>query len=141
MGADTSAFLPPGRLGLPWLGETLALLRNPFAFLDVRQVRYGPVFKSRLLGRPTVFLGSAEGAAAFYDDANIGRDDAHPYPIVDLFGGVNMEMYDGPRHRALKAWPSLPSTARPWPRTCRTWNVSSAGVSRSGPARPSSRRR
>jgi cytochrome P450 len=103
MGADVTAPPPPGRLGLPWLGETLALLRNPFAFLDVRQGRYGPVFKSRVLGRPTVFLGSAEGAEAFYDDANIGRDDAHPYPIVDLFGGINMEMYDGSRHRALKA--------------------------------------
>jgi cytochrome P450 len=103
VGAGPTASVPPGRLGLPWLGETLALLRNPFAFLDVRQRRYGPVFKSRILGRPTVFLGSAEGAEAFYDAGNIGRDDAHPYPIVDLFGGVNMEMYDGERHRALKA--------------------------------------
>lgn len=103
MEAHRTDSLPPGRLGLPWLGETLALLRNPFAFLDVRQRRYGPVFKSRVLGRPTVFLGSAEGAEAFYNTENIGRDDAHPYPIVDLFGGVNMEMYDGDRHRALKA--------------------------------------
>lgn len=103
MGADRIASVPPGRLGLPWLGETLALLRNPFAFLDVRQRRYGPVFKSRVLGRPTVFLGSAAGAEAFYDRDNIGRDDAHPYSIVDLFGGVNMEMYDGDRHEALKA--------------------------------------
>lgn len=102
VGADLTIAVPPGRLGLPWLGETLALLRNPFAFLDVRRGRYGPVFKSRILGRPTVFLCSAAGADAFYDAQNIVRDDAHPYPIVDLFGGVNMEMYDGPRHRALK---------------------------------------
>ncbi len=102
MGDDLTAGLPPGRLGLPWLGETLALLRNPFGFLDARRRQYGPVFKSRILGRPTVFLGGAEGAAAFYDPDNVRRDDAHPYPIVDLFGGVNMEMYDGPRHLALK---------------------------------------
>jgi cytochrome P450 len=103
VGTDPTASLPPGRLGLPWLGETLALLRNPLAFLHVRERRYGPVFKSRVLGRPTVFLGSREGAEAFYDAENISRDDAHPYPIVDLFGGANMEMYDGDRHRALKA--------------------------------------
>jgi cytochrome P450 len=102
VGDDPTASLPPGRLGPPWLGETLALLHNPFAFLDDRRRRHGPVFKSRILGRPTAFLGSAEGAEAFYDPENVGRDDAHPYPIVDLFGGVNMEMYDGPRHRALK---------------------------------------
>lgn len=95
--------MPPGRLGLPWVGETLNLIANPFAFLDVRQRRYGPVFKSRVLGHPTVFLGGPEGAEAFYDADNVGRDHAHPYPIVDLFGGVNMEMYDGPRHQALKA--------------------------------------
>jgi cytochrome P450 len=95
--------LPPGRLGLPYLGETLAILRNPFRFVEERRDRYGNVFKSRVLGRKTVFLGGTAGAEAFYDPANVGRSDAHPYPIVDLFGGVNLEMYDGPRHAALKA--------------------------------------
>jgi cytochrome P450 len=102
MADASSAPPPPGRLGLPWVGETLALLRNPFRFLDVRQQRYGDVFVSRVLGRTTVFLAGKEGAEAFYDPDNISRAHAHPYPIVDLFGGVNMEMYDGPRHRALK---------------------------------------
>jgi cytochrome P450 len=95
--------LPPGRLGLPYLGETLAILRNPFGFVEERRERYGDVFKSRVLGRDTVFLGGTTGAEAFYDPANVGRSDAHPYPIVDLFGGVNLEMYDGARHAALKA--------------------------------------
>jgi cytochrome P450 len=95
--------VPPGKLGLPYLGESLAVLHNPFDFLDVRRARHGDVFKSRLLGRTTVFLAGIEGAEAFYDDRNISRADAHAFPIVDLFGGVNMEMYDGPRHHALKS--------------------------------------
>ncbi|MGH9280454.1 MAG: cytochrome P450, partial [Acidimicrobiales bacterium] len=95
--------LPPGRLGLPFAGETLALLRNPFAFLETRRKKHGDVFKSRVLGRNVVFLSGVEGAEAFYDEDNISREHAHPYPILDLFGGVNMEMYDGPRHTALKA--------------------------------------
>ena len=95
--------LPPGRLGPPYLGESLAILRNPFAFLDERKARYGDVFKSRILGRNTVFLAGLEGAAAFYDRENVGRSDAHPYPITDLFGGTNFEMYDGPKHQQLKA--------------------------------------
>jgi retinoid hydroxylase len=94
--------LPPGAMGLPLLGETLAFLQNPFAFLEERQRRHGDVWKSRLLGRRIVFLSGIEGASAFFDDDNISRADAHPFPLVDLFGGVNMEMYDGPRHRALK---------------------------------------
>ncbi len=97
-----SAPLPPGRLGFPFLGETLALLRNPFRFLEERQARYGDVFKSRILGRTTVFLAGRAGAEAFYDGGAISRSDAHPYTITDLFGGLNFEMYDGPRHLALK---------------------------------------
>jgi cytochrome P450 len=100
---STPAALPPGKLGLPLLGETLALLRNPFAFLDERQKRYGNVFKSRVVGRKTVFLAGTEGAEAFYDVENISRQDALPFQMVDLFGGVNMQMYDGPKHAALKA--------------------------------------
>jgi cytochrome P450 len=97
------ARLPPGSLGLPVVGETLAFLKNPFAFLEERRARHGKVFKSSLVGRRIVFLSGIEGAEAFYDPANISREDAHPFPLVDLFGGVNMEMYDGPKHQALKA--------------------------------------
>jgi cytochrome P450 len=94
--------LPPGNLGPPLLGETLALLRNPFAFLEEREKRFGKVFKSRVVGRRTIFLSGTEGALAFYDEANISRENALPFPMVDLFGGVNMQMYDGPKHVALK---------------------------------------
>ncbi len=102
MGAGLTAPLPPGRLGLPWLGETLALIDNPFAFLDDRQRGTDPSSNPGSWVTRRCFLGSAAGTEAFYDGENVGRDRAHPYPIVDLFGGVNMEMYDGSRHRALK---------------------------------------
>jgi len=54
------------------------------------------------LFRRVVFLAGIEGAEAFYDAENISRSDAHPFPLVDLFGGDNMEMFDGERHLALK---------------------------------------
>jgi cytochrome P450 len=95
--------LPPGRLGLPFLGESLAFMGSPFLFLDERQKRYGNVFKSRVLGRDTVFMAGIEAARCFYDPENISRSNAHPTPLVDLFGGVNFEMYDGPKHLALKS--------------------------------------
>jgi cytochrome P450 len=90
-------------MGLPLLGESPAFLSNMFRFLSDRQKRHGNVFKSNVLGRKVVFLAGIEGAEAFYNAENISRSDAHPFPLVDLFGGINMEMYDGPRHRALKA--------------------------------------
>jgi cytochrome P450 len=79
------------------------LLRNPFEFLQNRRRRYGDVFQSNVLGRRVVFLSGIEGAEAFYDLDNITRSDAHPFTFVDLFGGINMEMYDGERHVALKS--------------------------------------
>ena len=94
--------LPPGSMGLPVIGETLAFLRSPFRFLEERQHRYGDVFKSRVLFRRVVFLSGIEGAEAFYDDDAITRTNAHPFPLVDLFGGDNMEMLDGEEHLALK---------------------------------------
>jgi cytochrome P450 len=99
----TPASLPPGSMGLPFLGETMAFGKNPFRFLEERQKRHGNVFKSSLFGRRIVFLAGTEGAEAFYDAQNISRADAHPFPLVQLFGGINLEMYDGPRHFALKS--------------------------------------
>ena len=84
------------------MGETPAFVRNPYRFLEVRRDRFGKVFKSSVTGRRVVFLSGIEGASAFYDPENIGREDAHPFLMTDMFGGTNFEMYDGPRHFALK---------------------------------------
>ena len=94
--------LPPGRTGLPLIGETLPFVRNPYRFLEDRHARRGNVFRSNVVGRRVVFLAGIEGAEAFYDPENITREDAHPFLLVDMFGGRNFEMYDGPKHLALK---------------------------------------
>ncbi|HET9649883.1 MAG TPA: cytochrome P450 [Microlunatus sp.] len=94
--------LPPGSMGLPLVGETPAFVRNPYRFLEVRRDRHGGVFKSNVTGHRVVFLSGFDGAAAFFDNDNISRADAHPFLMSDLFGGKNFEMYDGPRHLALK---------------------------------------
>ncbi|KQJ98633.1 abscisic acid 8'-hydroxylase 2 [Brachypodium distachyon] len=55
--------LPPGSMGLPYLGETLHLYsQNPSAFFAAKQTRYGEIFKTYLLGCPCVMLASAEAA-------------------------------------------------------------------------------
>jgi retinoid hydroxylase len=89
-------------MGLPLAGETLPFVRNPYGFLEARRNRHGNVFKSNVTGRNVVFLSGIEGASAFFDSENISREDAHPFLMADMFGGTNFEMYDGPRHLALK---------------------------------------
>lgn len=51
--------LPPGSLGWPIIGETLSFFRDS-QFAQKRHQRYGPVFKTNLLGQPTVILKGAE---------------------------------------------------------------------------------
>ena len=50
---ETTHKSPPGSLGLPLIGETLSFLTDP-NFIDKRQKLYGSIFKTQILGRPTV---------------------------------------------------------------------------------------
>ncbi|XP_062194974.1 abscisic acid 8'-hydroxylase 2-like [Phragmites australis] len=69
-GADQSGgpeqkklMLPPGSLGLPYVGETLQLYsQNPNVFFASREKSYGEIFKTHLLGCSCVMLASPEAA-------------------------------------------------------------------------------
>ena len=47
---------PPGTWGVPWLGASLPFVRQPLHWMQQQAARYGPIFKTTLIGRPTVFL-------------------------------------------------------------------------------------
>lgn len=51
--------LPPGRLGLPIIGETISFALDP-RFVEKRQKKYGPIFKTHLLGQETVVVIGAD---------------------------------------------------------------------------------
>jgi retinoid hydroxylase len=51
--------LPPGSMGLPLIGETLNFLFDR-DYADKRRAQYGDIFKSNLLGRPTVLMMGVE---------------------------------------------------------------------------------
>src|SRR3954470_22033408 len=100
--SENQTSLPPGSSGLPLLGETLALLRDPFGFVETRARRLGPVFRTRLLGRPTAVITGPEATAKFVDDADVQRAGAMPANIETLFGGRTLPVLDGDEHRARK---------------------------------------
>ncbi|KAG6476134.1 abscisic acid 8'-hydroxylase 1-like [Zingiber officinale] len=55
--------LPPGSMGWPYIGETFQLYsNNPNAFFLLKQKRYGPIFKTHILGCPCVMVSSPEAA-------------------------------------------------------------------------------
>ncbi|XP_061564135.1 cytochrome P450 26A1 [Cololabis saira] len=51
--------LPPGSMGLPFLGETLQLLLQRRKFLRMKRQKYGLIYRTHLFGRPTVRVGGA----------------------------------------------------------------------------------
>ncbi len=51
--------LPPGQTGLPVLGETLQFIFDP-KFVEKRYQQYGPIFKTHMIGRPTVVMVGPE---------------------------------------------------------------------------------
>ena len=94
--------LPPGREGLPLVGETLAFAKNPFAFIDQRLARYGRIFRSRVLGRDAIVIAGPDAAGKFIDPNSVQRDGAMPPHVQEIFGGRSLPLLDGDIHRGRK---------------------------------------
>lgn len=91
--------LPPGSLGLPILGETLSFLLDP-QFIEKRYRQYGPIFKSRILGRPTVYMVGPE-AAEFVLSSHMDHfswREGWPDNFKQLLG-ESLFLQDGEEHR------------------------------------------
>jgi retinoid hydroxylase len=56
---DSTLPLPPGEFGLPFVGETLAFFGDS-DFATKRFQQHGSIFKTRLLGKPTIFIRGAD---------------------------------------------------------------------------------
>src|SRR5712692_4463817 len=66
--ASETKKLPPGSDGLPLLGETLSFIQDVFGFIHKRSQRYGPVFRTHILGKPTVFISGPQLAEKWLGD-------------------------------------------------------------------------
>src|SRR5712691_6184399 len=98
-----SSQLPPGRDGMPLLGETLSFARNPFRFIEERLATHGRIFRSNVLGRKTVVIAGADAAGQFIDPSNVMREGSMPPHVQELFGGRSLPLLDGDVHRARKS--------------------------------------
>lgn len=95
--------LPPGRRGLPILGETLAFLRDP-AFVARRIARYGPIFRTHLLGHPTVIMVGAEANRFILADGRAHFEHRGGLPAAALkLVGEGLAAQDGPEHQRVRA--------------------------------------
>jgi cytochrome P450 len=99
---SSRAPLPPGKMGLPLLGETLDALKNGFAFVEAGARRHGPIFKTSLFGRKTAVVTGPEANALFIDSSRVQRSGAMPPHIQTLFAGASLPLLDGQEHRDRK---------------------------------------
>lgn len=93
---------PPGSTGLPWLGEALAFLADPFTFQLERTRRHGPVWKTRILGDTVVFFSGPEAFSFFLDPEHFTREAGSPPHLRALLHPDAVPFLDGERHRARK---------------------------------------
>jgi cytochrome P450 len=90
--------LPPGKLGLPLIGQNLAYVQNPFQFIEHGVADYGPVFKARLLLSKTAVITGPEACERFLDPSLVERAGAFPIFVEWLFGGRCLPFQDGKTH-------------------------------------------
>eukprot|EP01018_Ginkgo_biloba_P025239 Gb_30307 [translate_table: standard] len=100
--------LPPGSMGLPFLGETLQFLwalksNKPEDFFDERVKKFGHVFKTSLVGCPTVVATGPSGNRLLLSNENKLVVGSFPNPFLRLIGFDSLMGRSGGEYRGLRA--------------------------------------
>ena len=95
--SKNSGTLPPGRFGLPFIGETISFLRDS-NFADKRHKQYGSVFKTHLFGRPTIMMQGAEANHFLFTTENQYFRISWPYSTKVLLGSASLAVQTGGEH-------------------------------------------
>ncbi|KAL6894532.1 hypothetical protein ACP4OV_008630 [Aristida adscensionis] len=100
--------LPPGSRGLPLLGETLEFFTaSPtvelLPFLKRRLDRYGPIFRTSLVGEEMVVSLEAAFSARVLQQEERAFQIWYPSPFMRVFGADNIITTLGPLQRRIRA--------------------------------------
>ncbi|XP_078669248.1 cytochrome P450 26B1-like isoform X1 [Branchiostoma floridae x Branchiostoma belcheri] len=94
--------LPKGSMGLPFVGETLAFATQGADFSRIRHELYGDVYKTHILGRPTVRVRGAANVRKILHGENTLVTTVWPHSIREVLGIQNLAMNSGDEHRFRK---------------------------------------
>nr|XP_043605996.1 abscisic acid 8'-hydroxylase 4-like [Erigeron canadensis] len=97
------AKLPPGTLGWPYIGETLQLYsQDPNVFFAKKQKRYGEIFKTHILGCPSIMLASPEAARfVLVNQAHLFKP-TYPKSKENLIGPLALFFHQGEYHTRIR---------------------------------------
>ena len=90
--------LPPGSLGLPLIGDTLNFLQDS-QFAKKRHEQYGPIFKTRMFGQPTVFMRGQEASLFVLSNDNKYFVPSFPPSAKVLLGPLSLSLQTGANHQ------------------------------------------
>ncbi|KAL4189962.1 hypothetical protein AMTRI_Chr08g209630 [Amborella trichopoda] len=98
--------LPPGNLGLPLIGESIGFLKahkgdKAAAWIEQRIAKFGPVFKTSLMGSKTIVLIGPAANRFMFNDAAIGSH--QPVGVTQILGPNNIFELNGERHKIVKS--------------------------------------
>ncbi|XP_019459844.1 PREDICTED: taxadiene 5-alpha hydroxylase-like [Lupinus angustifolius] len=100
--------LPPGDMGLPFIGETMeffnAQRRNQLfeEFVEPRIQKHGKIFKTRIMGSPTVVVNGAEANKFILSNEFKLVKSSWPSSSVQLMGSDCIMEKDSDKHRYLR---------------------------------------
>ncbi|KAH0865804.1 LOW QUALITY PROTEIN: hypothetical protein HID58_083015 [Brassica napus] len=102
-----SGKLPPGSMGFPIVGETLEFFRSSGLleippFFQKRMLRYGPLFRTNILGSRTVISTDADVIYEIFRQENQSFIQSYPDIFVKVLGKDNVFFKTGDIHRHIK---------------------------------------
>lgn len=90
--------VPPGNLGLPVFGETASFLFDT-EFARKRHQKYGNIFKTNILGSPTIFVRGGEANHFILTNENKYFVNSLPPSAKTLLGSSSLSQQIGSQHQ------------------------------------------
>nr|A0A517FND3.1 RecName: Full=Cholesterol 16,22-dihydroxylase CYP90G4; AltName: Full=Cytochrome P450 CYP90B50; Short=PpCYP90B50 [Trigonella foenum-graecum]QDS03633.1 cytochrome P450 CYP90B50 [Trigonella foenum-graecum] len=99
--------LPPGSMGLPFIGETFGYLKpcsatTMGAYMENRIARYGTIYKTKLFGEDTIVSADAELNRLIFQNHGKLFDTNYPKSIAEILGKWSILTIVGDVHRELR---------------------------------------
>ncbi|KAL6994115.1 Cytochrome P450 85A [Sarracenia purpurea var. burkii] len=95
--------LPPGTMGWPVFGETTEFLKQGPNFMSNQRARYGSIFKSHILGCPTIVSMDPELNRYILMNEGRGLVPGYPQSMLDILGKCNIAAVHGGAHKRMRA--------------------------------------
>jgi cytochrome P450 len=91
----------PGTRGLPFVGNTFAVLKDPIGFANRAAAKYGPVYRNRTFGGDSVvLLGADANELVLFDKEKNFSSEQGWGPILNLVFPRGLMLMDFDKHRA-----------------------------------------